>query len=111
MQARKLKDLEKENLQLKKLVANLSLGKAMLKEVLLKSHKLGQAQRSGRPGDGSSASLKTTPLLGDRTAESNLMLSEKSWCRGRCLSGTNSVVSKPILTEDPFYGAFIIHGR
>ena len=33
-QARKLKELEKENLQLKKLVANLSLDNAILKEVL-----------------------------------------------------------------------------
>ena len=32
-QARKLKDMEKENLQLKKLVANLSLDNAILKEV------------------------------------------------------------------------------
>ena len=35
-QARKLKDLEKENLQLKKLVADLSLNNAILKEVLSK---------------------------------------------------------------------------
>jgi putative transposase len=35
-QARKLKDLEKENLQLKKLVADLSLDNAILKEVLSK---------------------------------------------------------------------------
>ena len=35
-QARKLKELEKENLQLKKLVANLSLDNAILKEVLSK---------------------------------------------------------------------------
>ena len=33
-QARKLKDLEKENLQLKKLVADLSLDNAILKEAL-----------------------------------------------------------------------------
>jgi putative transposase len=33
-QARKLKELEKENLQLKKLVADLSLDNAILKEVL-----------------------------------------------------------------------------
>ena len=33
-QARKLKELEKENLELKKLVANLSLDNAILKEVL-----------------------------------------------------------------------------
>lgn len=32
-QARKLKDMEKENLQLKKLVADLSLDNAILKEV------------------------------------------------------------------------------
>ena len=36
LQARKLKDLEKENLQLKKLVADLSLDNAILKEVLSK---------------------------------------------------------------------------
>ena len=35
-QARKLKDLESENLQLKKLVADLSLDNAILKEVLSK---------------------------------------------------------------------------
>jgi putative transposase len=35
-QSRKLKDMEKENLQLKKLVANLSLDNAILKEVLSK---------------------------------------------------------------------------
>ena len=35
-QARKLKDLEKENLRLKKLVADLSLDNAILKEVLSK---------------------------------------------------------------------------
>ena len=35
-QARKLKDMEKENLQLKKLVADLSLDNAILKEVLTK---------------------------------------------------------------------------
>jgi transposase-like protein len=35
-QAKKLKDLEKENLQLKKLVADLSLDNAILKEVLSK---------------------------------------------------------------------------
>ena len=35
-QARKLKDLEKENLQLKKLVADLSLDNAILNEVLSK---------------------------------------------------------------------------
>lgn len=34
-QARKLKDLEKENARLKKLVADLSLDKAMLQEVAL----------------------------------------------------------------------------
>jgi transposase-like protein len=35
-QARKLKEVEKENLQLKKLVADLSLDNAILKEVLSK---------------------------------------------------------------------------
>ena len=35
-QARKLKDLERENAQLKKLVADLSLNNAILKEVLSK---------------------------------------------------------------------------
>ena len=35
-QVRKLKDLERENLQLKKLVADLSLDNAILKEVLSK---------------------------------------------------------------------------
>ena len=35
-QARKLKDLERENVQLKKLVADLSLDKAILEEVLSK---------------------------------------------------------------------------
>ena len=35
-QARKLKDLERENAQLKKLVADLSLDNAILKEVLSK---------------------------------------------------------------------------
>lgn len=35
-QARKLKELEKENMQLKKLVADLSLDNAILKEVLSK---------------------------------------------------------------------------
>jgi len=35
-QARKLKELEKENLQLKKLVADLSLDNAILKEMLSK---------------------------------------------------------------------------
>ena len=35
-QAHKLKDMEKENLQLKKLVADLSLDNAILKEVLSK---------------------------------------------------------------------------
>jgi putative transposase len=35
-QAKKMKDLEKENLQLKKLVADLSLDNAILKEVLSK---------------------------------------------------------------------------
>jgi len=35
-QARKLKDMEKENLQLKNLVADLSLDNAILKEVLSK---------------------------------------------------------------------------
>ena len=35
-QVRKLKDLEKENLRLKKLVADLSLDNAILKEVLSK---------------------------------------------------------------------------
>ena len=35
-QARKLKQLEKENLQLKKLVADISLDNAILKEVLSK---------------------------------------------------------------------------
>jgi len=35
-QARKLKELERENLQLKKLVADLSLDNAILKEVLSK---------------------------------------------------------------------------
>ena len=35
-QARKLKDMEKENLQLKKLVADLSLDNAIIKEVLSK---------------------------------------------------------------------------
>ncbi len=35
-QSRKLKELEKENLQLKKLVADLSLDNAILKEVLSK---------------------------------------------------------------------------
>ena len=35
-QARKLKEMEKENIQLKKLVADLSLDNAILKEVLSK---------------------------------------------------------------------------
>ena len=35
-QARKLKELEKENLQLKKLVADLSLDNVILKEILSK---------------------------------------------------------------------------
>lgn len=35
-QAKKLKDLEKENLQLKKLVADMALDNAILKEVLKK---------------------------------------------------------------------------
>lgn len=35
-QAKKMKDLEKENLQLKKLIADLSLDNAILKEVLSK---------------------------------------------------------------------------
>jgi transposase-like protein len=35
-QAKKLKDLERENLQLKKLVADLSLDNAIIKEVLSK---------------------------------------------------------------------------
>lgn len=35
-QAKKMKDLEKENLQLKKLVADLSLDNAIMKEVLSK---------------------------------------------------------------------------
>ena len=35
-QARKLKELEKQNLQLKKLVADLSLDNAILKEILSK---------------------------------------------------------------------------
>jgi putative transposase len=35
-QARKLKEMEKENTQLKKLVADLSLDNAILKEVLSK---------------------------------------------------------------------------
>ncbi len=35
-QARKLKEIEKENTQLKKLVADLSLDNAILKEVLSK---------------------------------------------------------------------------
>jgi putative transposase len=49
-QVRKLKDLEKENLRLKKLVADLSLDNAILKEVLTKkcSPRTGAEQRSSR---------------------------------------------------------------
>jgi putative transposase len=45
-QVRKLKDLEKENLRLKKLVADLSLDYVISKKVLSKSYQPGQAQRN-----------------------------------------------------------------
>jgi len=45
-QARKLKQLEKENLQLKKLVADISLDNAILKEVLLDNYKLYQLPKT-----------------------------------------------------------------
>ena len=50
IQARKLKELEKENLQLKKLVANLSLDNAMLKEVLEKNSFARQETASSTKG-------------------------------------------------------------
>ena len=75
--ARKLKELEKENLRLKKLVADLSLDNAILKEVLSKSDQPGQAQRSGEAGDGRAVCFRTTCLPGDWTAESYSTLSQK----------------------------------
>lgn len=76
-QARKLKDLERENLQLKKLVADLSLDNAILKEVLSKSDFPGQAQSSCKPSNGNLECLTATRLPGNWTAQSDPTLSEK----------------------------------
>jgi len=102
-QARKLKDLEKENLRLKKLVADLSLDNAILKEVLSKNviadtkHRTpGQAQRSSGPGDGSHASLRTPCLPGDWTTKNNATLSQKEQRRRGNAPRRDCVFSKPI---------------
>lgn len=75
IQEPKLKDLEKENLRLKRLVVDLSLDNAIMEEVLSKKDQPGQSQRGSRAVDGSAAGLRTTCLPGDQTAESNPTLS------------------------------------
>jgi len=75
-QACKLKDVERKNLQLKKLVADLSLDNAILKEVgaCMPSQKSvfpGLAQTSSGPRDGDSQSVRAMLLPGDWTAQNN----------------------------------------
>ena len=48
----RLKQLEEENRELKRLVADLSLDKHMLQEVLRKSAEAGREARAGRPSSG-----------------------------------------------------------
>ena len=51
-EARELKQLRDENTKLKRLVADLSLAKAMLQDIVQKSSKARQAARSGALRDG-----------------------------------------------------------
>jgi putative transposase len=59
-QARQMKQLQEENSRLKQLVADLSLDKTMLQDVLRKSSKVFGAPSSGRP--------TPEPVSGERTA-------------------------------------------
>jgi putative transposase len=70
-QARKLKALEKENLQLKKLVADLSLDNALLKEVLSKSDQPGLAASSGCTRAECAGCFGATSLPGNRSITIN----------------------------------------
>ena len=50
-QAKKLKELERENTRLKTLVADLSLDNAIIKEILIKNNQPGQEMESGPTSD------------------------------------------------------------
>ena len=66
-QARRLKALEKDNLQLKTLVADLSLDNAILKEVLSKKDFTRPAAGGRRTSPGCVGSLRTARRSGDWT--------------------------------------------
>ncbi len=66
-QAKRLKDLEKENTRPKKLVADLSPDNAILKEVLNKSNQPGQVPSGRQPGPGHLGCFRETGLPGNRT--------------------------------------------
>ncbi|MFN2134523.1 MAG: hypothetical protein ACK2UK_01125, partial [Candidatus Promineifilaceae bacterium] len=61
-QARRLKELERENTRLKKLVADLSLNKAILEEALGKSCESNLASRHGSAGKRKAGCLRAPRL-------------------------------------------------
>ena len=63
-QARRLKDLEKENARLKKLVADITLDNAILKEVLSETDQPGQAQAGSGTRTGGVPGFRTSCLPG-----------------------------------------------
>lgn len=74
-QARKLKGLEKENTLLKKLVADLSLDNAILKEVLgKKNNRTRQKAQSDHAGDRSAGCVRAQNLSGIRTTSNDITL-------------------------------------
>ena len=56
-QAHRLKELEKENVRLQKLVADLSLDKAILQETVRETSKPGEAQANGASSSGNLLAL------------------------------------------------------
>ena len=70
---RRLKQLEKENRELKKLVADLSLDKQMLQDVLKKSPEAGQKTRHGRLSQGRLPG-EHSAVLRSHSARSTLIL-------------------------------------
>lgn len=77
-QVRQLKQLQDENARLKKLVAELTLDKAMLQDVVKKSGKaFAQARDRGLP-EAVASGLRTTSLPSDRYCAAGVPLSQLS---------------------------------
>jgi putative transposase len=71
---KRLKDLERENAQLKKLVADLSLDKEVLQDVLRKSSEACPQARAGWRGQGGSSHQRTARVQASRTGAIDLSL-------------------------------------